>query len=437
MNSENWHARNAEPWAPLLGEEERAQATETLIEIVGGLEEFFRLRPVFDHGFPSGSAELSLGTGHAGLALLFLEAEKVLGEAISEGTGDRILSETLESLPLVTPSPSFFYGYPGVAWLVAHLERRGLIEESPDALDAIEEALLGTLKDPPRDRAVHDVVLGLLGIGIYALERYPKGRSGEIAGRLLDVLEAAALKTPEGLCWQATPEQLPAGDRKKFKSYLSPGVSHGVAGVAGFLGGCCALPELEARAMPLLEGAFSWLLAHSAPFENGANFPLLIRPNGQRRAAPHAWCHGDPGISAVLHRAARSAGREDWQREIEVLAKRSARVRDLEEDRGDPGICHGSAGRAHLYSRLYHATGDADFGQAARFWLQEALAVRSPGVGLAGYSGELLPNVEPAKGLYRSAPSAPGLRCGVAGVALTLLAAIDAQDPSWDRAFLF
>ena len=89
-----------------------------------------------------------------------------------------------------------------------------------------------------------------------------------------------------------------------------------------------------------------------------------------------AWCYGDLGIAFALYRAARARGRDD---PAEALALARNRGTETQEQAGvlDAGLCHGTAGVAHLYMRRHRASGDAELGQAARIWLDRTLALRT------------------------------------------------------------
>jgi hypothetical protein len=94
----------------------------------------------------------------------------------------------------------------------------------------------------------------------------------------------------------------------------------------------------------------------------------------------------------------------------------------------DAGFCHGAAGVAHCFNRLFPMTGDEFLAEAAEFWLWQALAMYQPGAGFVGYTMW--------DGLGRRWVPKEGLLEGTAGVALALLAASIAIDPAWDRTLL-
>ncbi len=144
-----------------------------------------------------------------------------------------------------------------------------------------------------------------------------------------------------------------------------------------------------------------------------------------------AWCYGDLGLAAALLMASRDTGRSDWEAEALQVA-RDAAVRPR-ETRGirDAGLCHGTAGNALIFLRLYHATGEICFLDAALDHLDWTLAFRNPKKPFGGFPQHRLDNDQ-----LSSIGYVPGLLEGNAGVALVLLAALTCQAPDWDRHLL-
>jgi hypothetical protein len=97
----------------------------------------------------------------------------------------------------------------------------------------------------------------------------------------------------------------------------------------------------------------------------------------------------------------------------------------------DAGICHGAAGAAHLYNRLYQATGDPVLREAAAAWIERTLAYRKPGVGVGGFEMWVMGDGEELA--WRPDP---GFLTGSAGAGLALLAAATPVEPEWDRVLL-
>src|SRR5207244_12672756 len=101
-----------------------------------------------------------------------------------------------------------------------------------------------------------------------------------------------------------------------------------------------------------------------------------------------AWCWGGPGRAAARRVAARHAGVVAWQAEALAIAERTA-VRPFEDCRVvDACLCHGSAGLAHLFNRMYQSTGSPVLREAALSWFGRVLDDYQPGSGIGGFRSE-------------------------------------------------
>jgi hypothetical protein len=95
----------------------------------------------------------------------------------------------------------------------------------------------------------------------------------------------------------------------------------------------------------------------------------------------------------------------------------------------DAQVCHGSAGVAHIFNRLYHLTGDIRCRDRAVYWIEQTLAMRVPASGVGGYSARTKPD---PKGPSVWEPT-PAFLDGATGIALSFLAALTPVEPQWDR----
>ncbi len=129
--------------------------------------------------------------------------------------------------------------------------------------------------------------------------------------------------------------------------------------------------------------------------------------------------------------AARSFGREDWEREALAAARQAAGRREGELGVEDAGLCHGTAGLAHVFHRLFRDTGDETLREAALFWLRRTLEMRQPGLGPGGFRRADYDEAD-----QRCWTADPGFLTGAAGIGLALLAAISPVEPEWDRVML-
>ncbi|MEA2570283.1 MAG: lantibiotic biosynthesis protein [Acidobacteriota bacterium] len=212
------------------------------------------------------------------------------------------------------------------------------------------------------------------------------------------------------------------------RGHYNLGVAHGIPGVIGFLAAAQHAGVRDRRVAQLANDAVQWVLAQKGIWP-GSLFPSHIPPDSAPRPTRTAWCYGDLGVAAVLLSAAHAFDRSEWRDEAISIARVAAR-RSVEDTMvADAGLCHGATGVAHLFNRIWQATGDDELREAALRWYRIALDMRRPGKGLAGFLS-----------WYESTPSAegswrgePGFLSGIAGIGLALLAAATDVEPSWDR----
>lgn len=320
---------------------------------------------------------------------------------------------------------ALYRGWAGVGWLCSHLEA-----DDESVAEHADRVLLSALNRWPR-HAGYDLIGGLVGVGVYFLERLPDRAARGGLVRILEELERTAVEVEDGVSWFTEPALLPEWQRKRAsRGYYNLGVAHGVPGVMWLLGKLCAHGVEADRASVLLRGSLRWLLAIH-PHPETPDLPSWISPGvacepNQRMA----WCYGPLGAAAVVWEAAREGGygaAEEWARTVAVAC---AEVAPSESRNHDAGLCHGAAGNAHIFGRLYRRTGDLRFRKAALGWFSNTLAYYRPGVGIGGFRAWA--DVNGGQGFVDDA----SFLSGSAGIGLALLGAITDTDPAWDRLLL-
>jgi hypothetical protein len=371
----------------------------------------------------------SLSKGQAGLAVLYAWMARTRRAPQADVLAWTYLDHAIEAVSTQALKPSLFGGFTGVA-LAADLVGHLLDPEAGDRNEAVDDALLRLLGQPNRWPAPHDLVEGVTGLGVYALQRHPRPVAIESLRRVVERLHERARHDEHGLCWWTPPEEIHEEWRKQYPTGRADlGVAHGVTGAIALLGGICGVGIEQAAARSLLEAAVRWLCGHSIATEAGPTFPLWVAPGFEPYPARSAWCYGDPGIAAALLTAARGANVPDWGQAAVALACRAAERPASTTGVVNACFCHGAAGLAHLYNRIYQATGEPTLGRAAAYWLERTLDF-------------YLQAREKGDGWVQGRREQPwtwtgiGLVEGAAGVALVLLAATSSIEPIWDRIFL-
>ncbi len=402
-------------WTPILEGELAIRAEAALEAITQALPKRF-----YDRSLSSGSAGAALY-----YAYLALSGRGDMNQALAH------LHDAAASLGGGRHSPSLYGGFTGIAWAVGHVRR--LLPESPeeDLNEAIDEALLDFVGRSPW-RLDYDLVSGLVGYGLYALDRLERPTGFRILRQVITRLDETKTRMLDGLAWRTAPVLLPEWQREMDPDgYYNLGLAHGNPAVIALLAQACqaGVPE----ALPLLEGAVSWLLAQQLPEGAGCCFRTTV-PVGPGRQDPNpsriAWCYGDLGLGVALLWAARIVGRDDWERSALAVLRACAGRGVVGAGVRDAGLCHGAAGNAHLFNRVWQATGEEALRRASLLWFERALALRKEGWGLAG-SRAFMPSLNGED--TRPWVDHPGLLEGCAGIGLALLAALAPQRPDWDR----
>lgn len=352
--------------------------------------------------------------GLAGLALFYGYLARMTGQESFSDVADRHLDEAIERSD-VSLRAGFFTGFTGIAWTCQHLS--GLIhgEIPPGLVSEVDEVLLEAVGSP--DGAWHhDLLLGLAGVGCYAVDHPDRTFAMVLIERIVERLAETAIPFAGGIAWRTDPSFLDAkAAARQSGGVIELGAAHGLAGVVGMLGRACGAGLAPLAARQLLDEAVRALLAARRPQGEGSRYSQTTV--SRSLSCPSSWCQGDPGIAAALLGAARHAGEAAWEEEaLATVLQDCART---DESRGvmDLSLCHGSAGLGHLYNRLYQATGREELGREARSWfertLKELLPVATEGVSRASFLLE-----------------------GGPGIGLALIAALSEMPPDWDRPML-
>jgi lantibiotic modifying enzyme len=416
-------------WSPILSPEASADALRVVEEIAADVRKSAgEQRPEAPSWLRRGP---SLAGGDAGEAYFFTYLDQVRPGQGYDDLAMTLLERAIEATGSLQAPPGLYSGFSGVAWTLEHL--RGRLFEDDGEEDPGEEVIAALIDHVGLTpwRGHYDLFSGLVGFAVYALERLPRPGGRECLERIVARLAETAERRPDGVTWLTGPDLMIDRDLEAYpQGNYNLGVAHGVPGVIGVLAEACAA-GVDAR--DLLDGSVAWLLNQKMPEGTGAVFPYNVSPDvAEPKPTRLAWCYGDLGIAASLLMAARTVGEESWEREALKIA-RAAAARTDEKEAGvvDAGVCHGAAGAAHLFNRLYQATGDPAFRDAALFWLERTLAFRQPGKGVGGFEAWTV-----GDGLELDWRPDPGFLTGASGVGLVLLAAASAVEPEWDRVLL-
>lgn len=390
----------AEVWRPLLDGEAAAAAratAEAVIRAVAEMPDDVRLAPDV-------------------LLLLAYGAAVIEGPWLDDATGRwlDVLAGQRDHGGL-----GLHGGLAGMGFTLAHVTDDG----ADGLLGELDELLLTHLAEPHPLGGHFDLISGVVGIGVYFLERRAAAPAVAAAGvaSIVEALAASVRRDGDGAHWRRrAPDGTDVGP-------IDCGLAHGVPGVLALLARIVGAGLGGPCTRDLLDDTCRWTAAQ-ARGGPGARFPYAVADEVGWAPARTAWCYGDPGVALSLYGAALATGAElAAAQALDVLDAACSRAPDTALVR-DASLCHGAMGLAHVANRVYQASGEHRFAEHARRWLAHGLTLHQPMQPLGGF-----PKFDPRVGAL--VPSSSLLE-GAAGAALALVAAIEEAPPCWDRLLL-
>jgi lantibiotic modifying enzyme len=346
--------------------------------------------------------------------------------------------DALASSPTI--ANGLYGGLAGIGWLIEHISsllfpprnRGAAICDDEDVISEVDKRLMEQFVRAPTSDQNYDLISGVVGIGIYWLERLPRDRAIHGIKQTLDFLDYTSQALATGVAWFTPPPLIPPLQKHLAPNgYYNLGVAHGVPGVIAFLAQAASLTEhdeMSRRASELLTASIDWLLMQRRPSGSLSRYSSWIIPGQEGGDSRLAWCYGDLGIAAILHFAGLRVRQESWKSEAINMAYECA-SRSTRAQVFDAPLCHGALGIAHIFHRFYNATSDEVFREATIDWTLRGMAFRQPNTGIAGYYAW-----DPNPNDHMRADAS--FLSGAVGIALCLLSIISSREPKWDRLML-
>jgi lantibiotic modifying enzyme len=304
-----------------------------------------------------GSVGADLYSGSAGVVLFFVELHRTTGDPAHLATATAGADELLASLDRQTDA-GLYTGLAGIGFVLSEVGRQTAIAKYRAGARRVVSILQARAVE--RGAGVEwndtiDVISGSAGIGLFLL----------YAAEALDMPEARTLAARAGrrLLERGRDD---AGGRKwpmdGTSAQLLPNFSHGTAGVAYFL----ATLYQATKDRAFLDGALAGAAYLKAIAHTDGDVCLIYHhepDDAGRRLYYLGWCHGPAGTARLWYRLWQATGDRAWLE----WASKSARaiVGSGIPDRPTPGfwnnvgVCCGSAGVAEFFLAHHRATGDA------------------------------------------------------------------------------
>lgn len=326
---------------------------------------------------------------------------------------------------------SFERGLSGVCWFTEFLSAHQFLEINTNDNFSNIDKILSEYMLFEIQRGNYDYMHGALGPGLFFLQKKESENNNRNISKLISYLDKISIIEKNKIFrrWNYFHKG------KHIVNGTNLGLSHGIPSILVFLTKCFK-KNLDAKTKDLTQklilDIIKYLLINiQDPNLDNTYFAYSIieevrRPQNTRLA----WCYGDLGICCALWQANLIVNDENLKDKIIEVLRYNAKRRVLEENMVfDAGICHGTAGIAHIFNRFYHATNIEEFKETAFYWYNQTLQMARFKNGLAGYKTHI-------KGPAMEFENCSGFLEGVAGIGLVMISSISNIEPSWDEFLL-
>jgi hypothetical protein len=319
---------------------------------------------------------------------------------------------------------SFADGLAGIGWCICHLVKKGIIDEEDfeELLIEIDTAIEKHLDIYDREKKF-DYLYGLVGIGNYFLER----NNTIVVNSIIIKLKNWSTNSIDGCNWTCE-----MNIRGNITEVYDLCLAHGVSSILIFLSKCIDQGIAINESSSLLRSATQFYMRQKYYVKSNEVYPDYIEFNSKIHAKSNrlAWCYGDLSRSLALYKTGMALNDEAIKEEaIQLCLKLTNSLLENQPLVLDAGICHGSAGIAQIYNRMYHYTKIKEFKESANYWVKITLNFSKFENGLAGFK------TSDDENIWVNDYSLLG---GISGIGLVLLGFLsdDIEDLSWDRCLL-
>ncbi|MDO6428887.1 lanthionine synthetase C family protein [Thalassotalea sp. 1_MG-2023] len=362
---------------------------------------------------------ISLTNGLSSDILFLFNVNKFYPSRLPNDLIERLLIALFDKVEDARLDASLADGISGLGWLLDHVG----VNDVTDYNDDIDDCLLEILSSE-NEQHEFDLLYGLVGIGIYGVNRISKPSGSLICQKVFSRLIKYSESHQDKIFW------LSSQDSIFFRNDLpSPqadlGLAHGNLGVLGlfikfyeagvYTSECkVAINKLVCylKEQRLADGNISTFSSHST----------------SEKTSLLGWCYGDLSSSLLLIKAGKLLNQKNI-REFGIAIAIKTLKRDVtSESINDGSLCHGAAGIALIYTRLYQETNIQEFQKASLSWANYLIDKSNGGQCLDNLMRKHKTTAEPYSG--------EGVLIGYPGIGLALLSIIQPEASGWDQFLL-
>lgn len=246
-----------------------------------------------------------------------------------------------------------------------------ILNQIDDLLTQIDEILEDQIDDFfAQDN--YDILHGVIGLGIYFLER----EKLNLVYKIVDFLIERSTTKENLVYWKKYDKY------KTYSTVIDMGNAHGNSSILYFLTKILIITPENDKLKKLIIGNVNFYLKNKQIIGSSIStyFPTLIKvidfesnihkPENSRLA----WCYGDLGALYTLLLVSSHISQKQMYSDVvnmlEIVANRRLETENFEID---AGFCHGSSGIAIIFDKIYKHTGMNVFLETSKYWIRETL----------------------------------------------------------------
>jgi lantibiotic biosynthesis protein len=283
------------------------------------------------------------------------------------GAGD--LFTTITSNHITSNDLTFSSGIAGNSWLFRHFHRNNMITTSELELLCHRDCILlkPTLKELRLGN--FDFLYGAIGAAHYFLYDFSDSYREFFEIFFKELVNLLGENTPLGMF-----KMYDLVNKRVNDNIVELGLAHGLASILKFCLECIKNNICSPSAEYIARIIIKYLIINAKKSGN-SYFPTFIE-NNNNNIYHHrlAWCQGDLGIAFILYQAGTILKETNiLNLSLDILNDTTRRKSPKRTTIRDASVCHGTAGAAHIYNKMWHYTNDVVFKRARDYWILKTL----------------------------------------------------------------
>ncbi len=358
-----------------------------------------------------------LFTGRLGIANFYFYYSVILNDEYYAKRAVKIIQNSIDDFLLEDDiSLSFCEGLAGMKWILKKWINEKIVSSEFDEILPYDDILL---KSASKDLEVgeFDFLYGALGKIIVLLD---DNKYKSETHQLIDALcKICKIESNGSIKWESV---LNFNENELGYDF---GIPHGMGGIIAFLCQCYSLGINKAKCDFLLNGTLKFILENRNQSDETWTFPSILDVKNNSLGGRLAWCYGDLGLGLIILRMAVLTNNESLRKEIiKILIKTTNKQSLLMSGVTEAGLCHGSAGVAHIYNRIFNYTNIDIFKKTSENWFKVTIDIFEDNNYSITSKNDLPPN------------SKYDLINGISGIGLSLISGAFSIEPKWDGCLL-